>query len=84
MSANMYRQAVSSMMKWLNAIIVADHLSRRLCISRVPENLRTAEEAHLGSTRYTNAKFHTGSTGSSLDLEDAPNTELRLGWPVSL
>lgn len=50
-SANMYLHAELSTTKWLKAMIDADRLSNRLCIPRVPENFKTADEARLGSTR---------------------------------
>jgi hypothetical protein len=47
----MYLHAELSTTKWLKAMIDAEHLSNQLCIPRVPENFKTADEAHLGSTR---------------------------------
>lgn len=52
----MYWHAVSSTTKWLKAITVANHLSWRFWVPRVPESFKTAEEAQHGSTRYTEVR----------------------------
>jgi len=58
-SANMYLHAEFSRTKWLKAMIVADHLSNQLCIPRVLENFKTADEASLGSTREEKQELHS-------------------------